>query len=194
MQEPSMGRNSVTPKYYGTETEVGTFVSDNKVPLALAHPKSFSTGSPLQFCRYSHNQCHFAIYGYQEVLANFTPTTRTAEEENLSRQVFLVVDALPTRLSAARVTGVATAKNFATENVTEADFDSRSPRKIVTVWVEGHFPASGGHLSTKSAGALALSLWNWREQGSPAAALIAALSLGSVEAYLADADSIQPEA
>ncbi|KAI3550992.1 hypothetical protein CSPX01_01487 [Colletotrichum filicis] len=115
MQEPSMGRNSVTPKYHGTETEVGTFVSDNKVPLALAHPKSFSTGSPLQFCRYSHNQCHLAIYGYQEVLANFTPTTRTAEEENLSRQVFLVVDALPTRLSAARVTGVATAKNFATE-------------------------------------------------------------------------------
>ncbi|KAK1494736.1 hypothetical protein CCUS01_13649 [Colletotrichum cuscutae] len=38
MQEPSMGRNSVTPKYHGTETEVGTFVSDNKVPLALAHP------------------------------------------------------------------------------------------------------------------------------------------------------------
>ncbi|KAK1454002.1 hypothetical protein CMEL01_05661 [Colletotrichum melonis] len=30
MQEPSMGRNSVTPKYHGTETEVGTFVSDNK--------------------------------------------------------------------------------------------------------------------------------------------------------------------
>ncbi|KAK1539663.1 uncharacterized protein CCOS01_00977 [Colletotrichum costaricense] len=149
MQEPSMGRNSVTPKYHGTETEVGTFVSDNKVPLALAHPilsvehrnldfwpRIVPAAAPKQHhhlptqpwkriqCRktlpesslsYSHNQCHFAIHGYQEVLANFTPTTRTAEEENLSRQVFLVVDALPTRLSTARVTGVATAKNFATE-------------------------------------------------------------------------------
>ncbi|KXH43144.1 hypothetical protein CSIM01_10080 [Colletotrichum simmondsii] len=166
MQEPSMGRNSVTPKYHGTETEVGTFVSDSK----------------------------FAIYGYQEGLANITPTARTAEEKNLSRQVFLVVDVLPTCLSTARVIGVATAKNFATENVTEADFDSRTPRKIVTVWMEGHFPASGGHLSTKSAGTLALSLWNWRVPGSPAAALIAALSLGSVEARLADTDPIQPEA
>ncbi|KAK7436315.1 hypothetical protein Landi51_12624 [Colletotrichum acutatum] len=59
----------------------------------------------------------FAIYGYLEVVADFTPTTRTAGEENLSRQVFLVVDVLPTRLSTARVTGVATAKNFATEKL-----------------------------------------------------------------------------
>ncbi|KAK1504132.1 hypothetical protein CTAM01_04362 [Colletotrichum tamarilloi] len=111
MQEPSMGRNSVTPKYHGTETEVGTFVSDNKPWKRIQCRKTLPESS----LSYSHNQCHFAIYGYQEVLANFTPTTRTAEEENLSRQVFLVVDALPTRLSTARVTGVATAKNFATE-------------------------------------------------------------------------------
>lgn len=43
MQEPSMGRNSVTPKYHGTETEVRTLVSDSKAPLALAHPSYFSS-------------------------------------------------------------------------------------------------------------------------------------------------------